>query len=153
MYYSISKKTNKSVFSFDFCEIEGYTVTPKNRIQDAILVSEMTIVKPEFIKKILKKKVRLMLENLDSQSDDDDTRKALDIIERYKLTVNKKYAKFLDDKYMSLLNQKFDILEREFKNNLKMEKEKKARKEAELEMLRLYEMQDEIEEKENRRTR
>ena len=121
------------------------------KVKGGILVNEMVIIKPDFIKKLLKKKVRLMLENLDSESDDE-TRKALGHVERYRKLINGKYCKFLDSKYISLLNQKIDILEREFKNNIVIQYEKEVKK-AEEEMLKQYEMQDEIEEKETRRTR
>ena len=151
MYYLISKKQYKGDVLFFECNLEGYKVTPKNKIKGGILVNEMVIIKPEFIKKLLKKKVRLMLENLDSESDDD-TRKALGHVERYRKLINEKYYKFLDSKYISLLNQKIDILEREFKNNIVIQYEKEVKK-AEEQMLKQYEMQDEIEEKEARRTR
>lgn len=151
MYYLISKKQYKGDVLFFDCNLEGYKVKPKNKIKGGILVDEMVIIKPDFIKKLLKKKVRLMLENLDSDSDDD-TRKALGHVERYRKLINGKYYKFLDSKYISLLNQKIDILEREFKNNIVIQYEKEVKK-AELEMLRQYEIQDEIEEKEARRTR
>jgi len=150
MYYNIIKKQYKGdVLFFDYDNIEGYKVFPKNKIKHGVLVTNLTVIKPDFITKILKKKVRIMLENLDSDSDDN-TRKALDDVARYKKIINEKYSKFLDKKYISLLSQKINILEREFKNNLKIENEIRKR---ELELIRQYEMQDEIEEKENRRTR
>ena len=150
MYYNISKKQYKGdVLFFDYDNIKGYKVTPKNKIKHGILVTNLTVVKKEFITKILKKKVRIMLEILDSDSDDD-TRKALDDIARYKKVINEKYSKYLDKKYISLLSQKINILEREFKNNLKIENEMRKK---EFELIRQYEMQDEIEEKENRRKR
>lgn len=90
-----------------------------------------------------------MLETLDDDSDSDDTRKALDHVERYKNIINKKYSEFLDAKYISLLNQKIDILEREFKTNLVSQ----TKKLEEIELQKQYGMQEEIEEKENRRTR
>lgn len=150
MYYNITKKQYKGdILSFDCNNISGYKVAPKNKVNDGIEVSKIVIVKPDFIKKILKRKVRVMLETLDDESDSDDTRKALDHVARYRKLINEKYCKFLDSKYISLLNQKIDILEREFKTNLTIKKEDLK---EEIELKRQYEMQDEIE-KENRRRR
>lgn len=153
MYYNITKKQHEgSILFFDYNNINGYKVTPKNKVNDGIEVSEMVIVKPDFIKKLLKRKVRVMLETLDDESDSDDTRKALDHVARYRKLINEKYCKFLDSKYISLLNQKIDILEREFKTNLTIQYQKETINE-EFELQKQYEMQDEIEEKENRRRR
>jgi len=147
MYYNIAKKEFKGdTTSFNYNDIAGYKVTPKTKIKDGIEVTKMTIVKPEFIKKIIKKKVRLMLENLEDDSDSDDTRKALGHVERYRKIINEKYSDFLDSKYVSLLNQKIDILEREFKASLIISYEEQIQEYQ-------YELQDEIEEKENRRHR
>jgi hypothetical protein len=152
MYYFISKKKcGGNVLFLDFNKIDGYKVNPKNKIADGIVVSEMTIVKPYFINQLLKKKVRIMLEILDEESDSDDSRKALDDVQRYRYLINEKYSKFLDPKYISLLNQKIDILEREFKNNLALAKQKETIKQIEEEMQKQYDMQDQIEEKENKR--
>ena len=85
MCYNITRKIYKgNVLSFDYNNISGYKVCPKNKLSNGIEVNEMVIVKPDFIKKIIKRKVRVMLEKLDEESDSDDTRKALDHVARYR---------------------------------------------------------------------
>lgn len=146
MYYFVSKKPCKwEVLQIDIDSLSGYKVNPKNKIKNGIKVNEMIIVNRELIKKILKKKVRIMLENLDEESSGD-TRKALDHVQRYKKMINDKYSEFLEPKYISLLNQKMDILEREFKSNLILDLDEY---EDEYEEYQEYEM----EEKSTRRSR
>ena len=86
----------------------------------------MIIIKPSFVEKVIKRKIKnrldfylkLIIENLDGADDSDDTRKALGDLERYKKVINERYSIYLDDKYMELLNKKMDVIERELKNNL-----------------------------------
>ena len=54
MYYLISKKQYKGDVLFFDCNLEGYKVKPKNKIKGGILVDEMVIIKPDFIKKCKK---------------------------------------------------------------------------------------------------
>lgn len=86
----------------------------------------MIIIKPSLIEKIIKRKVKnkldyylkLIIDNLDGNDSDDDTRIALDDLQRYKKIINDKYSIYLDEKYMALLNKKINVFERELKNNL-----------------------------------
>ena len=78
------------------------------------------------IEKVVKRKIKnkldyylqLIIANLDGNESDDDTRKALGDLQRYKKVVNDKYSIYLDEKYLTLLNKKIDVFERELKNNL-----------------------------------
>lgn len=142
MNYLVTKNKNEVDVLFLENNINGYKLTPKIKISDGISVKEIIIVKQDFIKKLIKKKVRLMLEELDNLFDDSsdsssDSRKALDHIQRYRRLINEKYSKFLDSKYISLLNQKIDILKRDFENNLtfnSMELNQKEYEEHELDI-------------------
>ena len=119
MHYFIKKDKYEGYIIFiNYNKSKGYKVNPKGKLENAIYVNEMTIIKPSLIKKIIKRKIRIMLETIESESDSD-ARIALGDIERYRKIINKKYSIYLDDKYMMLLNQKMDILERECKNNIK----------------------------------
>lgn len=119
MQYCISKKEYKGII-YKLNVVEGYSFTPKNKLKDCILVSRVSIKNISLIKNILKKKIRFMLENIDSTSDSD-SRKALDQMAKFRSLINEKYKYFLDSKYISLLNQKLDILSREFNINVKRE--------------------------------
>lgn len=126
--YLISKeKYNGEIVYVNYDKLRGYKFTPKNNFPyDGIKVNEMIIIKPSFVEKVIKRKIKnrldfylkLIIENLDGADDSDDTRKALGDLERYKKVINERYSIYLDDKYMELLNKKMDVIERELKNNL-----------------------------------
>ena len=126
--YLISKeKYNGEIVYVNYDKLRGYKFTPKNNFPyDGIKVNEMIIIKPSFVEKVIKRKIKnrldfylkLIIENLDGADDSDDTRKALGDLERYKKIINERYSIYLDDKYMELLNKKMDVIERELKNNL-----------------------------------
>ncbi len=126
--YLISKEKYNGEIVYLNCEdLKGYKINPKNNYSyDGIKVNEMIIIKPSLIEKIIKRKVKnkldyylkLIIDNLDGNDSDDDTRIALDDLQRYKKIINDKYSIYLDEKYMALLNKKINVFERELKNNL-----------------------------------
>ena len=134
--YLISKeKYNGEIVYVNYDKLKGYKFTPKNNfLYDGIKVNEMIIIKPSFVEKIIKRKIKNRLDfylkyilqkkyyfhiyNLDGTDDSDDTRKALGDLERYRKVINERYSIYLDEKYMDLLNKKMDVIERELKNNL-----------------------------------
>ena len=80
-------------------------------------------MKPSFIEKILKKKIKRKLNLylnyiIEESGDDDSCRVALNNINRYKDIVEYKYRKYLDDKYINLLLKKINLLEKKIKSNL-----------------------------------
>ena len=113
-----------SIFVFSSCGYErvdaGY---------EGIKVNEMIIIKPSLIDKIIKRKIKkhldfylkVIIDNIDNDSDDD-TRIALDDLARYKKIIKERYSIYLDKKYMELLNKKISVIERELQNNLICEK-------------------------------
>lgn len=121
--YLIARKSPHHLY-MNCDRIKGYRIVPKNKVPYAgIAVNEMVIVKPDFIDKIIKKKIKLRLDYylrfiIDGieGNDDDDSRKALDDLQRYRYFVKERYTPFLDDVYLELLDKKFDILERELKS-------------------------------------
>ena len=126
--YLISREKYNGEIVYLNCEdLKGYKINPKNNYSyDGIKVNEMIIIKPSLIEKIIKRKVKnkldyylkLIIDNLDGNDSDDDTRIALDDLQRYKKIINDKYSIYLDEKYMALLNKKINVFERELKNNL-----------------------------------
>lgn len=117
----------------NYKEIEGYKVNPKNSFPyKGIAVESMFLIKPSFIEKIVKKKIKRKLEfylnyliELTDSDDDTSARKALDELTRYKEAIDYKYRKFLDDKYINLLNKKISLLEREMKMKIVTKPSKK----------------------------
>lgn len=125
--YVIAKCNNEGeVTILNYNKVEGFKVSPKKSlIYPGIEVNYMTIVKPSFIEKMLKRKSKIKLElylkYITALTEDDDStssRKALDDIERYKGVIEYKYRKYLSDKYVKYLNKKIDLLERKVRANL-----------------------------------
>jgi len=127
--YMIAKGTyNGNITFIDYDKIDGLKISPKNKIEyPGIKVNSMIIIKPSFIEKILKRKIKIKLEyylsyiiSLISSDDDDDTafRQALNSLTRFKDVIEYKYRKYLDDKYINILLKKLDLLEKEVKSKL-----------------------------------
>lgn len=125
--YVIAKSNSNGEVTFiDYSKIDGFKITPKNRIEyPGIEVNSMLIIKPSFIEKVLKKKIQRKLNIYlnyiidESESDDDDSyREALNNISRYRDIVEYKYRKYLDDKYINLLLKKIALLERKIKSKV-----------------------------------
>lgn len=123
--YFISKKEyNGDVVYLNCKRVKGYKFTPKNNVPyDGISVNEMVIIKPSMIEKIIKRKIKNHLDMflkvlIDIDDSDDDARRALDDVQRYKNFVNEKYSPFLDEKYMNLLMKKMNVIERELKQSV-----------------------------------
>jgi len=126
-YYITKDKYNKEVVFVKYNKVNGYKITPRNIVPyEGVKVNEMVIIKPSLIEKLIKRKIKIKLDSylkyiiaiLDGNSDSDDTRRALDDLQRYRLTIKNKYSMYLDEKYLTLLNRKMDILEHEIKNSL-----------------------------------
>ena len=121
--YIVAKKNNQGEITFVDYNVEGFKITPKNNIEYPIEVNSMMIMKPSFIEKILKKKIKRKLNLylnyiIEESGDDDSCREALNNINRYKDIVEYKYRKYLDDKYINLLLKKINLLEKKIKSNL-----------------------------------
>ncbi len=130
-YFVTKEKYNGEIVYINCDKLSGYKFTPKNTYPyEGIKINEMVIIKPSLIEKIIKRKIKnkldfylkIIIENLDSD-DDDDTRIALGDLERYKIIIHDRYSIYLDEKYMNLLNKKINVIERELKNNLNYDKD------------------------------
>lgn len=128
-HYMVAKKNQEGIIAFvDYSKIEGFKVTPKNNLgYPGIEVNSLILVKPTFIEKVLKRKIKRKLDyylkyiiQLIEDVDDDDGiyRQALNDMTRYKEIVEYKYRKYLDDKYINLLLKKIDALDREMKSKI-----------------------------------
>ena len=121
-----NKETNELVY-VDYTKNNGYGFTPKNHVQyEGIMVNKLVLVKPTFVEKVLKKKIKkkldlylqYMIKLLESDPDSDDAQhlgSALNEISRYRSIIINNYRAYLDEKYLELLMQKFALLEHELK--------------------------------------
>ncbi len=125
-YNIIKEQYNGDKVYIDYTKIDGFKFKPRNNINyGGIKVNSLIIIKPSFIEKLLKKKIKKkldlylnyiisLMEN-DDDTDPTDLREALNDLARYKSIVEYKYNKYLDDKYITLLLRKINILENEIK--------------------------------------
>ncbi len=123
-HYTIAKTNyNKELVVINYDKLDGFKVTPKGGMNyPGVKVNSLVIVKPSFIEKVLKKKVRIKLDyylkyliSIVDEDDSTDARKALNDLTRYKEIVEYKYRKYLDDRYINVLLKKIAVLERELK--------------------------------------
>ncbi|MFV0249912.1 MAG: hypothetical protein ACK5HP_02620 [Bacilli bacterium] len=139
----IVSKTNSygDLIVIDYSKINGLKLAPKDGLDyPGVSVNSFTIIKPSFIEKALKRKIKIKLnyyfQNIISFLDDDDSNQktidkysdeeddgtrymeVLNDLTRYKNIVEYKYKKFLDDKYISFLQKKISVLENEIKSKI-----------------------------------
>lgn len=122
--YLLIKDKKEEKLDVDLSKISGFVFNPQNNIKyDGIMVDELKLTKPEFIEKVLKKKIKrklnlytqLIIELIDSDDDDGTINIVLDDLERYKRVINNNYKAHLSRKYMDLLIKKIELLENELK--------------------------------------
>jgi len=127
-YYIIKKNYNGEIAYINYDKLKGYNITPKNNVRyDGIVVNKMVLVKPTFIEKIIKRKIKRRLElflkfiiDLLDNGDPNptDLRSALNELARYRQIIKNNYFQYLDQKYIELLMKKINILENELKVRL-----------------------------------
>lgn len=122
--YLLIKDKKEEKLDVDLSKISGFVFNPQNNIKyDGIMVDELKLTKPEFIEKVLKKKIKrklnlytqLIIELIDSDDDDGTINIVLDDLERYKRVINNNYKAHLSRKYTDLLIKKIELLENELK--------------------------------------
>ena len=129
-YYIVDRDNTEIVHGYiDYDNIKGFSIKPQNNFHyDGIEVSHLTLVEPELIEKVLKRKTKRKLNTylnfLLTVIDDDDTDgDALELViedaVRYKSIIINKYAKFLDKKYINTLIKKVNLVEKELKNKIR----------------------------------
>ena len=127
--YLLSKDSStKTIVVLDYNKLRGYEFNPKNSSEYiGVSVNKMVVIKPSFVEKVLKKKVKrkldLYLQFIVSILDSEDTdptglRVVLDDVERYRRTIINKYQLYLDEKYVNLLLKNIDLLSHEIKMKL-----------------------------------
>lgn len=122
-YLLIKDHFTREITYINYKKENGFKFNPKNK-EGNITVNEMVVLKPTFVEKVLRRKIKSKLELYLEyiirllESDDDDItglRSALNDLTRYRDIVRFQYSKYLDERYLELLLQKIDILERELK--------------------------------------
>jgi hypothetical protein len=124
-YVIVDEQKKDYILNLNYEDMKGFEFKPKNKIKyDGIIVTRATIINPDFIESILKRKNSNQLEkyleyilNLlnDDDSSEDDVVIAMDEIERFRMLLINKQKQFLKDKYLEDLLKKIKILEDELK--------------------------------------
>lgn len=145
-YVLIKSSKSKEAIYIDYKNMAGFKVKPHNgKKYGGVEVNEMLIIKPDFIDRILKRKVGKKLENYinylievleDDDADGAKLAQTLNDIERYRMTINNNYRNYLDEKYLNILLKKLKLIEEKLNEKMqvfyhKMQKqiEDKIRKE------------------------
>ena len=114
-YLHKDKKTNEIVY-LEYNKLDGYPITPKAKIEDAIRVNKIIFVNPDMSEKIIRKKIdikiRYLLNCLDEIDDSDEGAIQNTILEAEKLRVDilNKYKKYLGNTYGELSMKKIQIV-------------------------------------------
>lgn len=126
-YLLVKNKETDELVYIDYSKNNGYGFTPQNHVKyEGIEVNKLVLVKPTFVEKVLKKKIKKKLDlylhyMIKLLEEDDESESAshlgaaLNDISRYKSIIINNYRAYLDDKYLELLMQKFALLEHELK--------------------------------------
>ena len=119
-YYLHKDKQTGEILYLQFDKIDGYEITPKTEIEDAIRVNKIIMVNPSLSNKLIRKKVeikiRMLLKKLteietDSESGDESFIQATLIeAERLKLAILNKYVKYLGNTYGSYSIKKIQMI-------------------------------------------
>ncbi|MDD2435659.1 MAG: hypothetical protein PHO63_05365, partial [Bacilli bacterium] len=94
-YLLVKEKFSVEASSFNNEDFDGFKFKPLNKVKyEGVMVNEMILIKPSFIEKVLKKKIKRKLEVylqyiislIDAEDDSDisDLRSALNDLNRYK---------------------------------------------------------------------
>ncbi len=118
-YYLHKNSKSGEIVYLEFDKREGYNITPKTKIEDAIKVDKIVFVNPSFSEKIIKKKIDIKIRQLlkeltvldeNGGDDEDGLRRNLMEAERLKLNILNNYVKYLGHTYESLTLRKVQVI-------------------------------------------
>ncbi len=116
-YYLHKNNKTGEILYLEYDRIDGYPITPKKNIRDAIKVNKIVFVNPGLSEKLIRKKIEIklryllkQLSELDDDSDSGDIRNTLMESERLKLDILNKYIKYLGNTYGSLTVKKVQVI-------------------------------------------
>ena len=121
------KKDSKSgeILYLEYDKIDGYEVTPKTKMKDAISVKKVVFASPSLSSKIIKKKINNIItkllefiENIDDGTDGESIRENLMKTEKLRVSIITKYIKYLGNNYSSLTLKKLELMVNKLENEL-----------------------------------
>lgn len=123
-YYLHKDNKTGEVIYIEYDKLDGYPVTPKTKIVDAISVNKIVFVNPNMSEKIIRKKIdiriRQLLKMLDETDDNDEEGIKNSILKAEILRVDilNKYKKYLGNTYSSLSMKKIQIITNQLRMKL-----------------------------------
>lgn len=110
----------------EYDKIEGYNITPKTKIEDAIRVNKIVFVNPTLSEKLIRKKIdikiRHLLNKLNEFNDDGDDESGIQNTlmeaEKLRMMIINNYVKYLGNTYQSLTLKKLQIIINQLKIKL-----------------------------------
>lgn len=118
-YYLHKDNKTGEIIYLEYDKINGYPVSPKTKLKDAISVNKIVFVNPELSEKLIRKKIeiriRYLLKSLDEieESDDSDDGVIKDTLmkaEKLRLDILNKYIKYLGHTYGEFSMKKIQII-------------------------------------------
>ena len=118
-YYLHKNNKTGEITYLEYDKIDGYKITPRTKIEDAIKVNKIVFVNPNFTEKIIKKKIDIKIRHLlnvistideDGGDDEDSIRKSLMDAEKLRNMLLNNYVKYLGHSYESLTMKKIQVI-------------------------------------------
>lgn len=119
-YYLHRNSKTGEILYLEYNKIDGYPITPKTEIENAIKVNKIVFVNPGLSEKLIRKKIEIKIRTLLAQlekfdedptgGDEGEIRYSLMEAERLKLNILTKYVKYLGNTYGSFSIKKIQII-------------------------------------------
>ena len=118
-YYLHKNNKTGEITYLEYDKIDGYKITPRTKIEDAIKVNKIVFVNPNFTEKIIKKKIDIKIRHLlnvistideDGGDDEDSIRRSLMDAEKLRNMLLNNYVKYLGHSYESLTMKKIQVI-------------------------------------------
>ena len=124
-YFVERNHETDEVVYLEYDKIDGYEITPKTKMEDAISVKKVVFASPSLSSKIIKKKINNIItkllefiENIDDGTDGESIRENLMKAEKLRVSIITKYIKYLGNNYSSLTLKKLELMVNKLENEL-----------------------------------
>lgn len=145
-YLKKDSKTGEIIY-LEYNKLDGYNITPKTKIEDAIKVDKIIFINPTLSEKLIRKKIEIKIRYLlkkiteideEGGNDEEGIRNTLMEAERLKLNILNNYVKYLGNTYQSLTIKKVQVIT----NQLRIKLYNCINKRRAIEMENLYYLEE-----------
>lgn len=117
-YFLERNSKSGEMLYLEYDKIEGYHITPKTKIEDAIRVNKIVFVNPTLSEKLIRKKVDIKIRHLlnklneidDDGDDESGIQNTLMEAEKLRMMMIQNYVKYLGNTYQSLTLKKLQVI-------------------------------------------